>query len=116
MSMKIYDLDHLETISDDVTVMGGSEPLLNMGESSALNFNISGGSRLNVNAVSLNLLNTGNTVSSNTGIGANTWPQRLNFVKSLALFTPSAVKGISKAIASVKSILQSRFKGTKITA
>ncbi|BAY24517.1 hypothetical protein NIES2100_43120 [Calothrix sp. NIES-2100] len=98
MSMKIYDLDHLEPISDDDTVIGGGD--LNV--TASLNQNRS----ISVSAMSLSNYNTGKTASSSPGIGTAIGNWRLNWAKAIPLVTPSAVKGISKLLAVASSILK----------
>jgi hypothetical protein len=115
--MKIYDLDHLETIADDVTVFGGSEEInFSVSGSARMNFSASRSGSIAVNPLSISNYNTGNTVSSSTGIAAPTWKPRLNFIKTLSLVTPSALNGIGKVLTAASLIFKPKLLAKKIFA
>ncbi|MBD2353319.1 hypothetical protein H6G41_01565 [Tolypothrix sp. FACHB-123] len=102
--MKIYDLDYLDTISDDVAVFGGSE----------INVNLARSSQIGNHALSLSKYNRANTVSFNTGIVKSMLTQRLNFINNLSKDRPSLVRGINKIIKAGVSMFKPNLVVTKI--
>jgi hypothetical protein len=113
--MKIYDLDHLETISDDITVFGGGE-MISVSGNSKINFSVSGSSSISVSPLGISNYNTGNTVSFGTKIAAPTWKPKLKLIKTLGLITPSALKGIGKVLTAASLILKPKLLATRILA
>jgi hypothetical protein len=108
--MKIYDLDHLETISEDVNVIRGGVVYVNasISESRSISVNplsLSNYNRGNLVSSSIGI-GAGNTVSSSTGIVAAFAKRGFNWGKSLS-FTPSAVKEIAKLVTRASLILKS---------